>query len=275
MSEPDPYAAIARHLPMDVAVGGAFITMIEPNAGYEVEYNRWYEDDHYYAGAMIAPWFFAGRRWVATRDLREMRFPADSTIAQPVTLGCYITIYLTLAGHHQDALNWGQVSMTESLLPLGRGFANRQSIYTVSALFDFAVIREDEPHLQAFHVLNHPFAGMVLEVYEYGEGRRNDVLQGLQSAFTSEQAGSPVAASLAFSAHKYDNPNLPPGIDPNPPGAGTTVSILHFLQDDPRTCWSKFRAHETLGREVGGRLVFAAPFVPTIPGTDRYVSELR
>ena len=28
-------------------------------------------------------------------------------------------------------------------------------------------------------------------------------------------------------------------------------------------------------REIGASLVFAAPFVPTIPGTDTYVSELR
>ncbi len=34
---PDPYRAVALHLPNEVAIGGALITMVEPNPGFERE----------------------------------------------------------------------------------------------------------------------------------------------------------------------------------------------------------------------------------------------
>ena len=71
-----------------VAIGGALITMVEPHVGHEYEYNRWYEDDHFYSGAMAMPWIQAGRRFVAPRDLQLLRYPEDSFIARPVTAGC-------------------------------------------------------------------------------------------------------------------------------------------------------------------------------------------
>ena len=86
MPSEDPYEAVAHHLPNDVRIGGALITMVEPHPGHERAYNRWYEDDHFYAGATAGPWMFAGRRYVATRDLQLLRYPEDSPVAQPVTI---------------------------------------------------------------------------------------------------------------------------------------------------------------------------------------------
>ena len=43
-----------------IRVGSCLFTMVDPNPGHEVEYNRWYERDHFYAGCMIGPWLFAG-----------------------------------------------------------------------------------------------------------------------------------------------------------------------------------------------------------------------
>ena len=39
------------------------------------------------AGAMAMPWMFAGRRWVATRELQLLRAPEESAVARPVTAG--------------------------------------------------------------------------------------------------------------------------------------------------------------------------------------------
>ena len=55
------------------ALGSALFTLVEPHQGHEVAYNRWYERDHFYAGCMVGPWLFAGRRWVCTRDLKDLR----------------------------------------------------------------------------------------------------------------------------------------------------------------------------------------------------------
>ena len=50
-----------------IVAGSALFTLVDPSKGHEVAYNRWYERDHFYAGCMIGPWLFAGKRWVATR----------------------------------------------------------------------------------------------------------------------------------------------------------------------------------------------------------------
>src|SRR3954449_4631945 len=98
----DPYYHLAQTGPYAPVIGAALITMVEPHVGHERTYNRWYEDDHFYAGAMCMPWMFAGRRYVATRDLQLMRYPEDSFIAQPVTAGCYIHLYWITVFHVAD-----------------------------------------------------------------------------------------------------------------------------------------------------------------------------
>ena len=79
----DPYYELPKTGAYEVTIGSALITMVEPHEGHERAYNRWYEDDHFYAGATAGPWMFAARRWVATRDLQSLRYPDDSPIARP------------------------------------------------------------------------------------------------------------------------------------------------------------------------------------------------
>lgn len=54
----DVYAQVAADQPDGVQLGGALISLVEPSPGYERAYNRYYEDDHFYAGAMAGPWVF-------------------------------------------------------------------------------------------------------------------------------------------------------------------------------------------------------------------------
>src|SRR3984957_9098943 len=49
-----------------IKLGSMLLTLVEPHRGHEVAYNRWYERDHFYAGCMVGPYNFAGRRFVAT-----------------------------------------------------------------------------------------------------------------------------------------------------------------------------------------------------------------
>ena len=100
------YSILPKEGPYDTAIGSALITMVEPHVGHERAYNRWYEDDHFYSGAMAMPWMFGGRRWVATRELQLMRYPEESAIAQPVTAGPYISLYWITAGRYDDHLRW-------------------------------------------------------------------------------------------------------------------------------------------------------------------------
>src|SRR5258708_30683587 len=90
---PNAYSTLPSEGPYDAAIGAALITMVEPHPGHEAAYNRWYEDDHFYAGAMAMPWMFAGRRWVATRELQQLRFPDDSLVAQPASARSSLSVY--------------------------------------------------------------------------------------------------------------------------------------------------------------------------------------
>ena len=60
-----------------VALGSVLVSLLEPERGREAAFHRWYERDHFYAGCMVVPWFFAGRRFVATRELKALRAPRD------------------------------------------------------------------------------------------------------------------------------------------------------------------------------------------------------
>ena len=59
-------------------------------------------------------------------------------------------------------------------------------------------------------------------------------------------------------------------------GADRRSLELYFLDRDPRDGWAKRFA--ALGEQQAaaglGEVAFAAGFIPTIPGTDRYVDEL-
>jgi hypothetical protein len=62
-----------------------------------------------------------------------------------------------------------------------------------------------------------------------------------------------------------------------PQEIGRRICILWFLDRDPReggaTTASEF--HHRVSTKTVGELRLSAEFVPTVPGTDTYVSELR
>src|SRR5713226_7985521 len=82
-----------------IRVGSLLFTMVEPHRGHEVAYNRWYERDHFYAGCMVGPYNFAGRRFVATADLKSLRDPDSSAITGEPARGSYIAAYWVLDGY--------------------------------------------------------------------------------------------------------------------------------------------------------------------------------
>src|SRR5436305_11180180 len=102
----DPYYHLAQTGPYAPVIGAALITMVEPHRGHEHGYNRWYEDDHYNAGAMAFPWMWAGRRYVAPVPYQRVRYPADSAIAQPIEAGKYISIYWITEGQYENHLRF-------------------------------------------------------------------------------------------------------------------------------------------------------------------------
>jgi hypothetical protein len=271
-----PYSTLPAEGPYEVRVGSALITMVEPHAGHEVAYNRWYEDDHFYAGAMAMPWMFSGRRWVATRDLQQLRYPADSAIAQPVTAGCYITVYWITEGRYRDHIRW-TVATNGRLLPDGRVFQERSHIFTAFQEYGGAVYRDGENGPRDIHALDHPYQGLVMEVVDGHEGAdRAELIRWLKDEHVAPAlAGSPAALCAVFTPMPL--PTNKATYVQDVPGGDRRVTLLWFLEVDPRDCWAAM--FKGLGDAVSaagaGRAELVAPFIPTVPGTNRYVDQLR
>jgi hypothetical protein len=59
-------------------------------------------------------------------------------------------------------------------------------------------------------------------------------------------------------------------------GVDTRLTILWFTEGDSLDAWSEFAdAGERVAATGLGRVELMAPFTPTIPGTNRYVDDLR
>jgi hypothetical protein len=286
----DPYEALALELPNDVRIGSALITMVEPHPGAERAYNRWYEDDHFYSGAMHGPWVFSGRRWVAPRALRDRRVAVANPAVEPPDAGCYISLYWSTAGHELDVERWSYLAMDRALIPHGRGFTERTHVYTAFHRPRLAVTRDAtmQPHV----VLDHPFTGLVVEILDAPplDGPTTDGpdtpervaltrwLEQDEARTTLAEVGAGACLAFApqpFAGGRIDRPGTPP-VAP-PAGVGRRLCVLWFLADGRHDDHpGSFAAHHDRIAASGlGEVRFSGAFVPTIPGTDRYVDELR
>jgi hypothetical protein len=61
------------------------------------------------------------------------------------------------------------------------------------------------------------------------------------------------------------------------PDSRPRITLLWFLESGPQANWNALFSNEETLVEAGGhgRLLLAAPFVPTLPGTDAFVDKLR
>lgn len=269
------YSILPKEGPYDTAIGSALITMVEPHPGHEHAYNRWYEDDHFYSGAMAMPWMFAGRRWVATRELQEMRYPEDSAIAQPVTAGCYISTYWITDGRYEDHLRW-TVATNQRLGPDGRVYMDRTHVYTAFQEYVGAVRRDDDGP-RDYQSLDYPYGGLVVEVVDaVAEGGRDSLWAWLRDEhIPSVLAGSAVAMCLVF--RPIPLPDDKQAFVADLPGLDRRLTLLWFTDGDPRDVWDASFVKEGGAIAAGGlgKAEFVAPFIPTVPGTNMYVDELR
>jgi hypothetical protein len=270
-----PYWVLPATGPYDVELGGALITMVEPHRGHERAYNRWYEDDHLYSGAMAMPWVFAGRRWVAPRRLQLLRGPDPSPVAQPVDAGCYIALYWITKGREHDHVYWA-VPTHRRLTSDGRIFSARTHVFTAFQRHVGTLCRNGETR-QDIHALDTNFGGLVVEVLladgPAGTAALWDRLRTKHVPTMLEQ--SPVAMCVAF-----ERLTMPPGLPAPYDSIGVPenyLTLLWFVDEDPALSWSITFAEEAerIARDDLGTFGLLAPFIPTVHGTDRYVDQLR
>lgn len=256
-----------------VDLGHAMITMVEPTRDPERlrEYNRWYEHDHALSGVMVGPWAFSYGRFVATRDLKPLRRPDPSTVADPVGKGTFIAFYWFLAGRVEEHFAWS-FPATQELTAQGRMNPDREHVST--SLYDFrgSVNRADWP-VPAEITLDHPYGGLVVTWLDRSADVTADaVVTWARDAWapTVLAADSPVAQALVFTPRDF------PGVPGSGVGVDDTVLVAWFLHDDPRADWPAVERALTAPLADTGvaTLGLLAPFVPVVPGTPTYLDEL-
>jgi hypothetical protein len=101
-----------------------------------------------------------------------------------------------------------------------------------------------------------------------------------EGAVAETLAGSDAAACLAFVPVPFSQGLIQGGAASavaDPQEIGRRVCLLWFLDRDPREGFAHNldALHDRLAASGLGELRLSAGFIPTVPGTDLYVSELR
>ncbi len=257
-----------------VKVGSMLLTMVEPHRGFERAYNRWYERDHYYAGCMVGPWLYAGSRWVATRSMKDLRFPADNPIATPVDNGSYIAIYFVEKGHHDEHFAWA-VDQVRELYANGRGFPERSHVHT--ALFDHvgAHYRDDDP-VPVDIALEHGYDGLFVLWWDGRADPARELHAKLAGHRAALMAGSGIEIVSSWTPSVPDEgPRDVPMDLGSPAGSANRLVELVYLHGDTAEEFGRIGAYVEAVEGSGlADLRLAAPFLQTVRGTDKYVDQL-
>jgi hypothetical protein len=285
MTQQDEVDEAYRRLPTvgphDPKLGGALITWVEPVPEHVVGYNRWYEDDHMITGAMVMPWMFSARRWVAPRWIQHLRSPKNSRVAVPLEAGKYIGLYWINEGRVADHQQWS-LGANYRLHAEGRGSyrgvghdprEERWHVFTAFQDYLGASYRDDAVPRDV-HTLVQPYGGLVVQVIDAVDGDRAALDSWLTQEYLPATVGGPVAVAMRFVPRP-----LPPDklahVD-ELAGSDHLITVLHFLEGDPRDCWDeRFAASEDqLAAGGAGTLAVQAAFIPTKHGTNAYTDEL-
>jgi hypothetical protein len=259
-----------------VKLGSMLFTMVEPHRGHEVAYNRWYERDHFYSGCMVGPYTFAGRRFVATAELKGLRDPDPSEITGTPERGSYVSVYWILDGYHRVWNRWA-LRQVNALHAAGRMFDERDHVHTLPYKYRWE-FRRDPEGVPIEVALDHPYWGFVPVFIDRADDITNEALwEWLRTEhLPSFLPGSDADLVAAFTPMTVDvDGSQDEGQDPESESNSRTL-LLWFLSTPPEVAWETVIVeHRRRLEESGlGRVVAALPFIPTIPGTDTYTDQL-
>jgi hypothetical protein len=239
-----------------VDVGTAIVAYIEPHAGCERDFNRWYERDHFYAAAMGGPGAFAGGRFVATRDCKARR-PATATAFGGPDRGSYLALYWLLPGTQPQWEAWTG-EQVESLVEQGRMFAGRDHLHTAAYRFGAQWRAAGGPAVAL--ALDRCYAGVA--AFALAPGADVD-------RFADAIVGGRVPVAASFVQDRLIMSVLG---DDALDGADSHTLLLAFVDGEVLTVWDA--QVEPALASIDADVLFASPFLRTIPGTDTYVDQL-
>jgi hypothetical protein len=257
-----------------LALGHALITMVEPDRETVSAYNRWYERDHFLAGVLTGPGAFAGRRFVATRALKDLRFPETSPIARPVDDGSFIAVYWIEQDQLAAHCDWGFPEAAR-LAGLGRMNPNRHHVST--SYYDLVSVqgRGGQP-VPAELAMHHPYQALVMVWTTTDDsGDSAAFAAAFGSALTDDD--SPVGQVVSFRPYALPAP-LPtmPGVAIGETIDGAVTAHACFVDAEVISNWPEIRGRIEAGADTdpATQIVLAAPFYPAVSGTDTHLDQL-
>lgn len=252
-----------------VQLNSAILTLIDPWRGHEVEFNRWYERDHLYAGAMLGPNVFSAGRFLA-RDVEKLarRVPAGCNRDEGTMLAAY-----WLASDGADYWRWSADNVrrlvAEGRMP-GKGTVRAAVFLQRPWAHD---CRPDG--VPAELALDRRFPVLVATVVEV-DHLGDDLDQWYRRAFAeplSKRTDQP-ALMVGGAATQLRGLNTNVRVDP-----GRTFVGLWFF--DTANCdngsdnrIAAFIEDHNDRASQAGATAWTSPFIPTIPGTDHGVDRL-
>jgi hypothetical protein len=253
----------------EIQLGSALFTMVEPHRGQEVAYNRWYERDHFYAGCMVGPWLYSGRRWVATREEKALRGGAEPELFGEGSPGSYLAVYFVLKGKHDEHFEWG-LRQVKWLHENGRMFDARDHVHTLLYNLGWAVGRDDDgvpPEL----ALDHPYTALVVQFVERADGVD---WRDLEPWFAERGGDTPgIGQTVLF--RPIPLPEGAPVTQPGLENLRRRSMLLRFADVVPAEAAAQAAEQgEALEAAGLGKVLWSSPFRPTIPGTDTYTDQL-
>jgi hypothetical protein len=259
--------ATPRRFPA-VQLGGMLFTLVEPWRDRQVDYNRWYEGDHFYA-TVFGPGVLGGRRYVCTSALKKLRVIDDGQIVPSAEVGSYLALYwMTDTAAFNE---WGSVN-TLALHAGNRIFAERDHIHTL--MYDLDSWHSRDPGgVSPELALEHPFEFLIVEVVTAGPSTAETEQWPIGEHAST--AISATGADLVLSFRPVPLLDKAPADVPRATGMDNTYLQLHFHHDgSPAAAMAALGDLWASQRPSGARLRFLSPFVPTIPGSDKYTDEL-
>ena len=257
-----------------VELGHAIFGFVEPHAGHELAWNRYYERDHLIAAGACAPWTIAVQRWLATRRHKAVRYPRENPIAQPFDKGSFVAgIWI-----QRDRLVDQQAWVAEQMAILGaqgRTFEQRDVLTTAGYDYLGGAFR-DADGVPAELALDRRYPGIVLAWVERAPGQSLEALRDglLGDVLPGLLEKSPTAQALCFTP--LPKADWWPKASPEVPGVGERVLVVSFVERDPLDVWDECFAGLGAALEGGGcgRTLFVAPFAAVVPGVDPDLEEL-
>jgi hypothetical protein len=249
---------------LQVGLDSVDFTLVDVTPGHEAAFNQWYENDHFYAGGVLGPGVLAGRRWYASKDLRDARFVGEKCPFDDPAAGTNLaTYFFTVPNGGQEFRTWVEPQLAE-LRRQGRMFAERVPINIAFYSFDGIVAGPNTSPVPPHVALDHPFAGL-LAVFATGSVRPTD---GVRPA-TDLPAGS---LTLAFTWRVEESVVPQADLSPFVP----VTLLMHFLPDPPPTDSQRTAAMtDAVARSRGVTPMWGAGFLPIMPGDDAFVRTVR